>query len=148
MGTSTQRAPLASSASSRTVTGKLPAEVQKGAGLTGHEDVAIESFGRLHQLRLDAGDDLGAARAAFWAAMRSFSLGETARGGGWVARAQRLVEGRDCVEWGYLRLPHVFRLTASGDYAGARGASTATRSTARENGRRRPVNGATRSRSS
>jgi DNA-binding NarL/FixJ family response regulator len=93
------------------------------AALTGHEDVAIESYGRLHQLRLDAGDEVGAARAAFWAAMRSFSLGEMARGGGWVARAQRLVEGKDCVECGYMRLPHVFRLTASGDYAGARAAA-------------------------
>ncbi len=93
------------------------------AGLTGHEDAAIESFGRLHQLRLDAGDGLAAARAAFWAAMRSFSLGEMARGGGWLGRAQRLVEGRECVECGYLRLPQVFRLTAAGDYAGAREAA-------------------------
>jgi DNA-binding CsgD family transcriptional regulator len=90
------------------------------AALTGHEDDAIESFGRLHQLRLDAGDEPGAARAAFWAAMRSFSLGEMARGSGWVVRAQRLVEGKECAECGYVRLPQVFRLTASGDYAGAR----------------------------
>ncbi|MCC6995968.1 MAG: helix-turn-helix transcriptional regulator [Deltaproteobacteria bacterium] len=95
------------------------------AGLTGHEDACIEAFERLHQLRLDAGQVLAAARAAFWAAMRLFSLGEMARGSGWVGRAQRLVErdGQDCVECGYLRLPLVFRATASGDYEAARAAA-------------------------
>ena len=95
------------------------------AGLTGHEDACIEGFERLHQLRLDAGETLAAARAAFWAAMRLSSLGEMARGSGWVARAQRLVErdGRDCVECGYLRLPLVYRATASGDFAAARAAA-------------------------
>jgi len=88
--------------------------------LTGHEN--IEVLERLHQLRLDSGDALGAARAAFWAAMRCFWRGEMARGSGWVARAQRLVEGegRDCVECGYVRLPQVSRLIASGEYAAAR----------------------------
>jgi DNA-binding NarL/FixJ family response regulator len=95
------------------------------AGLTGREEAAVSAFERLHQLRLDAGDVPGAARAAFWAAMRLLSLGEMARGSGWLARAQRLVDGigQDCVECGYLRLPLVFRLTASGDFAGARSAA-------------------------
>jgi DNA-binding CsgD family transcriptional regulator len=95
------------------------------AGLTGHEDSSVESFERLHQLRLDAGDVPRAARAAFWAAMRLLSLGEMARGSGWLARAQRLVdhERQDCVERGYLRLPLVFRLTAARDYEGARAAA-------------------------
>lgn len=95
------------------------------AGVTGHEESAIDAYERLHQLRLDAGDVLLAARAAFWAAMRLFTLGEVARAGGWLARAQRLVdrEGADCVESGYLRLPRVFRFTAAGDYAAARAAA-------------------------
>lgn len=90
------------------------------AGLTGHDNVDV--FERLHQLRLDSGDPLGAARAAFWAAMGSLWRCETARGSGWAARAQRLVEGegRDCVERGYVRLPQVSRLIASGEYAAAR----------------------------
>ena len=92
------------------------------AGVTGHEASAIDAYERLHQLRLDAGDVLLAARAAFWAAMRLFTLGEMAQAGGWLARAQRLVdrEGVDCVESGYLRLPRVFRFTAAGDYTAAR----------------------------
>jgi len=91
------------------------------AGLSGHEQAAIEAFERLHQLRLDAGEQLPAVRAAFWCAMRLFSLGETARAGGWIARAQRLVDDcePDAVERGYLRLPLVFRLTAAGDFAAA-----------------------------
>jgi DNA-binding CsgD family transcriptional regulator len=95
------------------------------ASLSGHEDEAIEAFGRLHQLRLDTGDVLRAARAAFWAGMRLFSLGEPARATGWLARAQRLVdsEGKDCVEGGYLRLPLAVRLAAAGDLAGARKAA-------------------------
>jgi DNA-binding CsgD family transcriptional regulator len=90
------------------------------AGLTGREAEAVAGFERLHQLRLEAEDVRGAARAAFWAAMRLLSLGEMARGGGWLARAQRLVEGQECVECGYLRLPLVFRFNAMGDFAAAR----------------------------
>ncbi len=89
------------------------------AGLTGRETEAVAGFERLHQLRLEAQDVRGAARAAFWAAMRLLSLGEMARGGGWLARAQRLVEGQECVECGYLRLPLVFRFNAAGDFAAA-----------------------------
>jgi len=97
----------------------------RAAGLTGHEDVAIESFERVHQLRLDAGQTLPAARAAFWAATRLLSLGEMARGGGWLARAQRLVEadGTDSVEIGYLKLPLALRYKAVGDYVAAAAAA-------------------------
>jgi len=114
--TSAQGAPLAADDVER---------LALAAGLTGHEDACIEAFERLYQLRLDAGEVLAAARAAFWAAMRLLSLGEMARGSGWVGRAQRLVErdGQDSVECGYLRLPLVFRATASGDFEAARAAA-------------------------
>ena len=93
--------------------------------LSGHEDAAIEGFERLHHMRLEAGENLRAARAAFWAGMRLFSLGEPARASGWLGRAQRLVdaEGSDNVECGYVRLPLVIRLAAAGDLAGARKAA-------------------------
>ncbi len=92
------------------------------ASLTGHEDAAVEAFERLHQLRLEACDVLGAAKAAVWLVMRLSTLGETARAGGWLARAQRLLDGQsqECVEAGYLRLPVAFRFTAAGDHAAAR----------------------------
>jgi hypothetical protein len=84
------------------------------AVLSGHDESALEALERLHQLRLDGGEVLRAARAAFWLALRLTSLGEFARASGWLVRAQRLVdrEGQDSVEGGYLRLPHVFRHVA------------------------------------
>jgi DNA-binding CsgD family transcriptional regulator/tetratricopeptide (TPR) repeat protein len=107
--------------------GRKPLEVDDverlawAALLSGHDAESLEAFERLHQLLVDAGDGLRAARAAVWLGLRLMSFGEVARAGGWLARAQRLVEaeGRDCVEAGYLRIPHVFRLSAAGDHAAA-----------------------------
>lgn len=47
--------------------------------------------------------------------------GETARGGGWLARAARLLDDgeRDCVERGYLLLPGALRQVAGGKFAAA-----------------------------
>lgn len=97
------------------------------AGAAGLEEESIQAFERWHQCSLDAGEVHRAARAAFWAAMRSFSLGEKARGAGWIARAKRLLEddGRDCAERGYLKLPLATRLMAEGDFAAARDVAAA-----------------------
>jgi DNA-binding CsgD family transcriptional regulator/tetratricopeptide (TPR) repeat protein len=95
------------------------------ASLAGREEESIAAWERLHRLALDAGEILPAARAAFWTAMRFFSMGESARSRGWLAVAQRLVEqdGGDCVESGYLKVPAVFRLIGAGDYEAARAAA-------------------------
>jgi DNA-binding CsgD family transcriptional regulator len=97
----------------------------QSAILTGNDDEALAALERLHQLTLDAGEGLRAARAAFWLGMRLSSLGEFARASGWLMRAQRLVEQEphECVEHGYLRLPDVFRFTAAGDHEHARTAA-------------------------
>jgi len=90
------------------------------AMLSGRTDSSVEAFERLYEVRLAAGEELRAARTAFWLGMRLMSLGQTARGSGWVARAQRLVEGNpDCVECGYLRLPLAFGFAKAGDHAAA-----------------------------
>src|SRR5262249_21017574 len=91
------------------------------ATLTGRDEPALGAFERLHQLRLDAGEDHRAARAAFWLALRAMTLGQTARASGWLGRAERLVDPNreDCAECGYLRLPRIFRFTAAGDHAAA-----------------------------
>jgi len=93
--------------------------------LCGRDDPAFEAFERLYDIRLEAGDGLRAARAAFWLGMRLMSIDQTGRASGWLARAQRLIEreGPDCVECGYLRLPLFFRFTAAGDHAAARAAA-------------------------
>ena len=62
------------------------------ATLTGRDEPALEAFERLHQLRLDAGENHRAARAAFWVGLRAMSLGQTARASGWLGRAERLVD--------------------------------------------------------
>ena len=87
---------------------------------------------------LDAGDELRAARCAFWLGLDLMLRGETGRATGWMARAQRLVEReeRDCVERGYLLIPAMFRHEAAGDLE----AAAATRGRGRRDRRavRRP----------
>jgi DNA-binding NarL/FixJ family response regulator len=62
---------------------------------------------RAHREGLRVGDLPGAARAAFWLGFGLIAHGEYARGGGWVARAARLLEENrlDTVERGYVLLP-------------------------------------------
>jgi DNA-binding CsgD family transcriptional regulator len=79
------------------------------AALSGRDDAHLRGHERLYQAWLDRGEELRAARAAFWLAMRLFSLSEAGRATGWCARAQRLVAGKDCAEAGYLLLPLIRR---------------------------------------
>jgi DNA-binding CsgD family transcriptional regulator len=85
------------------------------AGLGGRVEDALRAMERQYEAHLARGEEPEAARAAFWSGMRLTSLGEPARASGWLARAQRLVEGKDCVERGYLLLLGVRRHEAGGD---------------------------------
>jgi ATP/maltotriose-dependent transcriptional regulator MalT len=91
------------------------------AAMVGRMDDYFGILERLHHAQLDAGDALGAARAAGWLGMNLGMRGEIARAGGWFGRAQRLVEGvgRDCVEQGYLLMPVAFQQLAAGAYDAA-----------------------------
>jgi DNA-binding CsgD family transcriptional regulator len=60
---------------------------------------------RAHRAHVQKGDEARAARCAFWMGLTLLLRGETGHASGWLARARRLVEGRDCVEQGYLLLP-------------------------------------------
>jgi DNA-binding CsgD family transcriptional regulator len=77
------------------------------AGLTARDEEMLPAQERLYHAYLEAGESLAAARAALWLGFRLFARGEAGRAGGWLGRAQRLVEGegRDCAEQGYLLLP-------------------------------------------
>jgi DNA-binding CsgD family transcriptional regulator len=77
------------------------------AHLVGEDHVAARSWERAHHGFLDAGDVTRAARCAFWLAFGLFNRGEAARGGGWLARASRLLDEHrlDSVERGYLCVP-------------------------------------------
>ncbi len=94
------------------------------AGLTGHDDELLRAWERLYHACLEAGDRQRAARWAFWLGYRLSISGEMARGSGWLARAQRLVEGEEpCVISGYLLLPVARRHFAAGDYDAANSAA-------------------------
>ena len=62
-----------------------------------------------------------AARCAFWLAFGLLNRGEAARGAGWLARAQKLVDeaGPDCAERGYLLVPLGLGCLGDGDPAAA-----------------------------
>jgi DNA-binding CsgD family transcriptional regulator len=96
------------------------------AYLAGRSVESMDVWARAHQECARIGEVARAARCAFWLAFALLNGGEVARGGGWVDRAQRLLDGRklDCVEQGYLRYAAGLRAVLSGDvepaYAGVR----------------------------
>src|SRR5438067_119432 len=60
--------------------------------MLGREEAHYAAYERAHQGHQDAGATARAARCAFWIGMKLFMSGAVARGGGWIARANRLVE--------------------------------------------------------
>ena len=66
---------------------------------------------RAHQAYLERNDFEGAARAAFWLGFGLVMTGDIARGGGWLSRAERVLDdaGVDSVLRGYLLLPVAIR---------------------------------------
>jgi len=65
-------------------------------------------------------DPRRAARCAFWLTFILFNRGETARGGGWLNRAEQLLDGlEEGAEHGLVLLPHARRQAMTGDCAAA-----------------------------
>lgn len=97
------------------------ARLASAAYLVGHCDVSSDVWVRAHQECARIGEVARAARCAFWLAFALLNNGELARGGGWVDRAQRLLDDRklDCVEQGYLRYAAALRSVFSGDVSSA-----------------------------
>jgi DNA-binding CsgD family transcriptional regulator len=91
------------------------------AGLSARDDAMLATQERVYRAFLAAGQDLAAARAAFWLGFRLLSLGEPSGASGWLSRAQRLVEQHsgDCVEHGYLLLPAAQRHLSASNFAGS-----------------------------
>lgn len=86
------------------------------AAMLGREQDYLAALERMHQRCLDEGDERGAAHAAFWVGFRLLSLGEAARAGGWLSRAERLRAPDDAVLEGWLLVPEVYRCQRSGDF--------------------------------
>jgi DNA-binding CsgD family transcriptional regulator/tetratricopeptide (TPR) repeat protein len=87
------------------------------AYLVGRADESVELWATAHHECVRHADVARAARCAFWLAFVLLNRGELARGGGWVDRAQRLLDDGevDCVEHGYLRYCTALRLVFEGD---------------------------------
>lgn len=87
------------------------------AYLLGREDESTDLWVRVHNDLLDRGEVVRAAGCAFWVVFGLINKGETARAGGWLARAQRLLDdGQDeCVEQGYLLLPVALQSLGKGE---------------------------------
>jgi DNA-binding CsgD family transcriptional regulator len=97
----------------------LPDDLEQlgtAAYLIGKDEESIETLTRLNHVCLEQGLVEGAVRAAFWLGLSLVSKGEQARGGGWLMRAQRLLEENklDSVYRGYLLFPQALR-TITGD---------------------------------
>jgi DNA-binding CsgD family transcriptional regulator len=89
--------------------------------LVGRDDDSADVWARASHEWLCVGDAPRGARSAFWLGFTLLHRGELARGGGWLARAQRLLDDGqlDCAEHGYLLLPVAIRSLAGGDAAAA-----------------------------
>jgi DNA-binding CsgD family transcriptional regulator len=95
-------------------------ELAQAALLIGKELEGAQFLARAHQAFQTDGAVQPAARCAFWLGFISLLNGETAKAGGWLSRAARLLENHpDCVEQGYLLLPTAYRSFHSGDLASA-----------------------------
>jgi DNA-binding CsgD family transcriptional regulator len=91
------------------------------AYLIGRDDDAADVGARAHQEFLSRGEVERAVRCAFWLAYGFLERGDQARGGGWMARARRLLDDAqlDCVEQGYLLFPVGLQRLVEGDAAAA-----------------------------
>ncbi len=106
------------------------ARLAAAAYLVGRVVDSLEAWERAHHDHLRAGDVARAARCAFWLAFVLLNNGDLARGGGWVHRAQRLLDDGQlgCVEQGYLGYCAALRLVFEGDVeAGQAGFAEAAR---------------------
>jgi hypothetical protein len=85
------------------------------AYMIGREADYLALLERAHRAHLAAGNELAALRCAFWIGVNLARRGEMGRAGGWLGRAQRLLdrEEGDRVERGYLLLPAVFEQEAA-----------------------------------
>ena len=81
------------------------------AELTGKYSDAERFLAKAHNEYLERGNVESAVRCAFWLGLSLTNKGEFARGGGWLGRAETLLEGinEECVERGYILLPQALR---------------------------------------
>ena len=91
------------------------------AYLLGRHNDCVQALQRAFQASVDAGDDRAAARSALRLALVLTLTGERAVGGGWAARATRLLDdlAGDVVERGYVAVHEAFSSVVGGDFPAA-----------------------------
>ena len=96
------------------------------AHLAGDEEASLRGFELAHQAYVAAGTPDRAARCAAWVALGSFFRGDVAHAGGWLARAERLLDhvAGDCAARGFLLLPTYMETLGRGDVAAAHALAT------------------------
>src|SRR5205085_3525317 len=87
-----------------------PAELDRQAAaayLTGRDAESEELWAAGYEEGLRVGDPVGATRCAFWLGFTLFFRGEMGRSGGWLARAERVLDEAqiECAERGLLLMP-------------------------------------------
>lgn len=92
--------------------------VGTAATLTGHRDLAVDSYRRAFELASSTGDVDVAARCTFHLAMIMLTGGEPAGGLGWLARGERLTDElpAEALERGYLRFARMFEHLSTGRF--------------------------------
>ncbi|HVM14330.1 MAG TPA: response regulator transcription factor [Egibacteraceae bacterium] len=102
-----------------------PADLERlavAAYLLGRDDDSAAAWERAHNEHVGRDKPERAARCAFWLGLGLVDRGEPARGGGWIARAGRLLEGRPaCAAHGYLLLAASLQALVQGDAEAAYG---------------------------
>ena len=105
--------------------GSLPGDdlelLAAAAYLLGSADECRRALQRAHQSHMAAGDARRATRCVFWVAFTLLLEGNISQAGGWLARAQRLLEAQEqeCAEHGLLMLPAIVQALEEGNYANA-----------------------------
>jgi len=91
------------------------------AYMLGRDEEYFATLERAYRAHLDAGETAASVRCAVWIGVNLAQRGEMGGAGGWLSRAQRLLEreGGDLVERGYLLLPLIFEQEERGDLEAA-----------------------------
>lgn len=91
------------------------------AHLLGRSDDAAAAWSRAHVEAVRTGEVARGARCAVWLGMALVQRGDMAQGGGWIARAARLIEesGHDGVERGYVLVTQALGTLLAGEPAAA-----------------------------
>jgi DNA-binding CsgD family transcriptional regulator len=91
------------------------------ANLVGRDDASDGAWERAYAACDERGDSRRAASCAFWLGLSLMLRGEEARGGGWLARAERLAgEVGECVATGLVLVPRAIGALMGGDAEASR----------------------------